>query len=249
MTTDPTTVSAGPAEAADEAAHGEAAQAPPRGNGDTCRHWLKGQCRVGDGCNFFHPPHTAPLTGGRANEPKKWCRFAFRGRCPFGPNGDACVYTHLEEWLACTPADRDGMALPPMLPACASNMRRDLHNALLYSFLAQPAKYRSGAKELAAEGFDSFPANMPAHLRLHEIVETLAQHAHYDIASLKDSDQNLAALRWFIEHVQDNFMQATPVGAPSPRVPSPQTEKPSQRPWEVRRTADPVTCRFHSPRF
>eukprot|EP00756_Hemistasia_phaeocysticola_P034774 Hpha_TRINITY_DN16540_c0_g9::TRINITY_DN16540_c0_g9_i1::g.134987::m.134987 len=171
-----------------------------KGTVDICRHHVRGTCRLGPACRFRHVDAAgADLADSTPRKrPRKWCRFALRGRCTFGPGGQACAYMHVDEWLQMDASERLAMPMPPMLQPCPSNMRRDMHCMLVDAWVRGIVSYDDAREMLVGLGFDlveSEPLHVAVHRRLDVIIDSVVD----DIALLCSSEAAIAALLWVLD--------------------------------------------------
>ena len=210
---------------------------------DTCRHWIRGTCRLGVSCNFRHPDSSVLPMSEPKRKPKKWCRFAFRGKCPFGPNGGACVYTHVEEWCAQTPKDREAMAMPSMLSACTSNMRRELHSAIVEAWAAGSLDYAEAFQYMVDCGFDCVDSRAP-HLAVHQVAENIVTLAHDDLSLLAKTEPAIHTLQWILDRAHHCFVPSQVGGAASGGGGggAPNQASPPRQSWNLAEKDDWAVC-------
>jgi cleavage and polyadenylation specificity factor subunit 4 len=85
-------------------------------NSLVCKHWLRGLCKKGEGCEFLHEYNLRKMPE---------CNFFMRnGYCS---NGEECLYLHIDPLSRLPPCPHYDMGFCPLGPRCAKkHVRRKL---------------------------------------------------------------------------------------------------------------------------
>ena len=100
-----------------------------------CKHWLRGLCKKGEGCEFLHEYNLRKMPE---------CNFFVRnGYCS---NGDECLYLHIDPQSKLPPCPHYDRGFCPLGPRCAKkHVRRKLCPYYLAGFCPSGRTCRDGA--------------------------------------------------------------------------------------------------------
>lgn len=123
-----------PAPGKDGAHTTTSSSSPPFGS-LVCKHWLRGLCKKGEGCEFLHEYNLRRMPE---------CNFFVRnGYCS---NGDECLYLHVDPASRLPPCPHYDRGFCPLGPRCAKrHVRRGLCAFYLAGFCPSGRACRDGA--------------------------------------------------------------------------------------------------------
>ena len=100
-----------------------------------CKHWLRGLCKKGEGCEFLHEYNLRKMPE---------CNFFVRnGYCS---NGDECLYLHIDPQSRLPPCPHYDRGFCPLGPRCAKkHVRKKLCPYYLAGFCPDGKACRQGA--------------------------------------------------------------------------------------------------------
>ena len=109
-----------------------------------CKHWLRGLCKKGDACEFLHEYNLRKMPE---------CNF-FRQH-KFCPNGEECLYLHLEPEDYPNPCPHYEKGFCPLGPRCGKkHERKVLCHFYLAGFCPDGRQCKQGAHP-------RYPTNLP----------------------------------------------------------------------------------------
>ncbi|KFA60047.1 hypothetical protein S40285_08961 [Stachybotrys chlorohalonatus IBT 40285] len=104
-------------------------------NSLVCKHWLRGLCKKGEGCEFLHEYNLRKMPE---------CNFFMRnGYCS---NGEECLYLHIDPLSRLPPCPHYDMGFCPLGPRCSKkHVRRKLCPFYLAGFCPEGPECKQGS--------------------------------------------------------------------------------------------------------
>ncbi|KAH8840716.1 RNA-binding component of cleavage and polyadenylation factor [Pyricularia oryzae] len=118
-----------------QSGYGSGKRDGPAFNSLVCKHWLRGLCKKGDGCEFLHEYNLRRMPE---------CNFYIRnGYCQ---NGEECLYLHIDPQSKLPPCPHYDQGFCPLGPRCSKkHVRRNLCPYYLCGFCPDGRLCKQGA--------------------------------------------------------------------------------------------------------